>query len=304
MADTQGGIAYKSKQPRPAKILVCVICGAPFRPKFSGARCCGSKCGNLLSHKSRSERALRDKTRVCEQCGKSFVMKTGGAGFCGESNEGRFCSRLCCYASRRVYPDKLSARRAEKRRLRDRLGLPPLPTPGNVNCKSCGNLFIQKNTRNIICSEECRKLYYNKRDRSERKCKGCGGDFSPEYGDHRRVFCSTQCNARYIRKKYGHKYRDRARAHGVPYEAVNILVVFERDKWTCQVCGVKTPQRLRGKFQDNAPELDHRIPMAMGGAHSYENVQCACRKCNILKSGNAIRGQLSLFPVPLEVSVS
>ena len=81
---------------------------------------------------------------------------------------------------------------------------------------------------------------------------------------------------------------------GVATEVVNPLRVLERDKWTCQLCGEKTPKRLRGSYDDRAPEVDHIIPIAVGGEHSYRNVQCACRSCNIAKSATP-KGQLRLF---------
>ncbi|WP_425516052.1 HNH endonuclease [Rhizobium leucaenae] len=67
-------------------------------------------------------------------------------------------------------------------------------------------------------------------------------------------------------------------------ENVDPIKVFDRDKWKCQICGVKTPRKLRGTLDDKAPELDHIMPLALGGAHSYFNTQCACRKCNAHKS--------------------
>lgn len=70
----------------------------------------------------------------------------------------------------------------------------------------------------------------------------------------------------------------------VEVESVNPIVVFERDKWTCQECGIKTPRKLRGAMVPNAPELDHIMPISLGGAHSYMNTQCLCRKCNGAKS--------------------
>lgn len=77
-------------------------------------------------------------------------------------------------------------------------------------------------------------------------------------------------------------------------ENVNPIKVFERDKWKCQICGVKTPRKLRGTLDDRAPELDHVMPLSLGGAHSYMNTQCACRKCNAEKS-NTPPAQPSLF---------
>jgi 5-methylcytosine-specific restriction endonuclease McrA len=73
-------------------------------------------------------------------------------------------------------------------------------------------------------------------------------------------------------------------------------MVLDRDGWRCQMCGVKTPKRLRGTFDDRAPELDHRVPMAMGGGHVWDNVQCSCRRCNAAKNAMAVLGQTNLFP--------
>jgi len=72
----------------------------------------------------------------------------------------------------------------------------------------------------------------------------------------------------------------RARKRNVYYENVDPLMVLDRDKWKCRGCGIKTPQILRGTWEDNAPEVDHIIPLALGGSHVANNLQCLCRKCN------------------------
>lgn len=79
----------------------------------------------------------------------------------------------------------------------------------------------------------------------------------------------------------------------VAAEAIDPIAVFERDKWTCRLCGKRTPKSLRGKQIADAPELDHIIPLALGGGHTWSNVQCACRACNGEK-GATIKGQLGL----------
>lgn len=84
------------------------------------------------------------------------------------------------------------------------------------------------------------------------------------------------------------------RIRGVSVEVVNPLKVLDRDGWFCQLCGAKTPKRLRGSYDDRAPEVDHIIPIAQGGDHSYSNTQCACRKCNLSKSSKPL-GQMRLF---------
>ena len=73
------------------------------------------------------------------------------------------------------------------------------------------------------------------------------------------------------------------RRFGVECAHVEPLVVFDRDGWRCQICGKATPKERRGSHYPNAPELDHRIPLSRGGSHTYDNVQCSCRRCNGLE---------------------
>jgi len=94
------------------------------------------------------------------------------------------------------------------------------------------------------------------------------------------------------------KAKKRALRAGVPFEPVDVLAVLGRDGWRCQICGIATPRRLRGTIRPNAPELDHRTPIKLGGGHTYENCQCACRSCNAAKAARSPRGQINLFPRP------
>jgi 5-methylcytosine-specific restriction endonuclease McrA len=67
---------------------------------------------------------------------------------------------------------------------------------------------------------------------------------------------------------------------------VDPLVVFMVQQWMCQECGRETPSHLRGTYDELAPELDHIMPLAAGGEHSYANVQTLCRRCNALKGAS------------------
>jgi 5-methylcytosine-specific restriction endonuclease McrA len=60
----------------------------------------------------------------------------------------------------------------------------------------------------------------------------------------------------------------------VPFRAHAPLTrraVFARDAWSCQYCGAP------------AENLDHVVPRSKGGAHSWDNVVAACRRCNSRK---------------------
>lgn len=78
-------------------------------------------------------------------------------------------------------------------------------------------------------------------------------------------------------------------------ERVDPIKVFERDGWRCQMCRRPTPKKLKGKPKANAPELDHIIPLARGGEHSYRNTQLLCRACNSAKSDKDVGQQMRLF---------
>lgn len=53
--------------------------------------------------------------------------------------------------------------------------------------------------------------------------------------------------------------------------------VFLRDENCCQYCGQK--------FGNHHLSLDHVVPRSRGGEMSWENIVCACRRCNVRKGG-------------------
>jgi hypothetical protein len=80
--------------------------------------------------------------------------------------------------------------------------------------------------------------------------------------------------------KSAYKAKRRAAEQDLQADKIDPIAVFNRDKWKCHLCGVKTPRALRGSYEDTAPELDHILPLALGGSHTWGNVACSCRKCN------------------------
>lgn len=67
----------------------------------------------------------------------------------------------------------------------------------------------------------------------------------------------------------------RARKRGAFVEHIQPQVVYDRDKGVCGIC-----QRPVSK---SVMSIDHVIPLARGGAHSYANVQLAHKRCNSKK---------------------
>ncbi len=55
--------------------------------------------------------------------------------------------------------------------------------------------------------------------------------------------------------------------------------IFERDKNTCQYCGVK--------FDRNELNIDHVVPRQRGGLTTWTNVVCSCLPCNGRKANRS-----------------
>lgn len=282
--------ARVSKRPGAACPLArpCKTCGEVFTPRRGSAgtgvthnldaKYCSDRCRKKGNHGGK-----KPVQSICDQCGREFVY--GG-------RPRKFCSQAC-----RIFARSVSV------------------AIHCMRCKYCGaSKWVSELPADSAEFEHCCAKCY--RDSIPQKvahrlssskhiesCRVCGVLFCRLYGSKRNA-CSDQCYAEGLRIKRraakarcGSSARARARAAGVFYQPVNVWHVFERDNWTCQICGRKTPKRYRGSYKSNAPELDHRVPLSLGGPHTYDNVQCCCRRCNITKGNTSSAGQLPLFDV-------
>jgi len=176
-------------------------------------------------------------------------------------------------------------------------------------CVQCGG-YAAKLISRRYCSNRCQALAMGARKRHQ--CLECQ---SVLFGC-RSAYCSDFCRAKNSNDRYRARFKEwirryrqtevykdarraagarrRARLRGVYTENVSPRKVFMRDGWMCQICGIKTPSAKRGLMVPNAPELDHIVPLALGGTHTYTNTQCLCRRCNGAK-GATVQGQLRLI---------
>ncbi|PRY10296.1 HNH endonuclease [Pontibacter ummariensis] len=276
----------------------CIICKESFAPKTVKHLTCSAKCSK--ANKLAKWYAKIGKA-TCVTCGVEFQPKSPVNPEQGKLN--RYCSLKC----RSNDPAFFEKRGHALRLIPARKGQNYSYVHFN-KCRVCFNLFTAKYKAKALCSDECRKVEYAAYLESQRQsqrqyaesvykpkefnCKECGKAFTTVYGDKRKEYCSTRCSKKHLGRVA--KGKRRARIRGQDYESVNPFKVFIRDKWKCRICGINTPKKLRGTIEPNAPELDHIIPVAQGGSHTYSNVQCACRACNSKKSDKVI-GQLPLI---------
>jgi hypothetical protein len=227
---------------------------------------CSKACKLLAWKRLHSGRQYTQRC-VCGACGRSFL------------NVGlrKYCSQEC-----------LDSKARTKK--------PPIPR----TCIQCSAVFMvpYECSKGVTCSKKCQTARLKEQLRGKKYrmkafphvCVSCEKAFTNSRPSQ--TTCA-RCLLRIYKRGKG-KYRERCKRAGVPYVAgVTALKVFARDGYRCHLCGCATPKRLRGKNRPTSPELDHIIPIAAGGGHTWENVACACRSCNGKKSDKPL-GQLRL----------
>jgi hypothetical protein len=112
--------------------------------------------------------------------------------------------------------------------------------------------------------------------------------------------------AKLSRKKYKksqkgrmNDYKSRLKRRSVKYKVsftpIERKQILDRDKWKCQICGVKVHDRSTGNWNTpNKANIDHIIPISKGGNSLPNNLQILCRTCNLKKHDN-VEVQLSIF---------
>lgn len=272
----------------------CEYCGAKFTPnKFVGnrQRFCREECSRAWWNDN------RDKGKkyhyVCKNCGKPYTTL--------HIERDQYCSRKCAFEDREQWQcgdrvDKVCPVCGKVRiayvSAEDYCSEECKRIAHQFVCEICGRL-TDGVPGQMYCSEDCKKEAARVRtyemhrleyieDPRVGTCKECGGLFCPLYGSWLRAFCGDECRASYF-SRVGKATR-RARIRGAErVDSIDPMQVFERAGWKCYICGQRTPQRLRGTIEDNAPELDHVVALAAGGSHTYDNVACCCRRCNQAK---------------------
>lgn len=268
--------------------LTCAGCGAQFtyhrRKKYCTPRC---RPGLRPKGTDRHANAACRQDHECKMCGIRFKPKQAGRTTC--------CSRECGVS----YQAWVRSLKANGGRVTHRVR--------RRRCDICDRPFTQSTTE-TVCSGKCRnhrwrkyydpvkwRKYYVPVNQAE--CRECGKEFNRSQDGATRWMCSPECrdvSAKRSRRvaRASRKALERGADRG---ESIDPIKVFERDAWRCGICGRRTHKAKRGTYHDKAPELDHIVALANGGAHTWDNVQCSCRACNGAK-GAADYGQLTLFP--------
>ena len=284
---------YPSRYKRVSYERVCAYCGKEFVAHRADKEYCSQKCKDIAI---RMRKGIKCNTntepyhKICVFCGKPFNTFR---------NTIATCSSECAKARknhRKYFPVEVERVNTTKQWVNNAQDAFEYVshTKGRVKikCKCCGNVIerakstVRHKKVKCECCEEAKQLQKARQKmacffialksaRMPKKCESCGKTFTSNYPTQK--YCSDKC------KKHGYSYRSRCRHYGVYYDpSVTRIKVLRRDKGICQICG-KTcnPQdKSWGSSGPDFPTIDHIIPLAKGGTHTWGNVQCACGICN------------------------
>lgn len=217
-------------------------------------------CTGCTEQKPRPE-GRRPKEFFCDGCHLSVSRRVRG----GKSDAGRYCSRECYFAHLARVSSEVQALRRIARNAKRLAREADRPIRASHPCLTCGSSITG---RSKFCSEACAT---KARDLRRKRAKQSDS---------------------YRRSKAKFRKSRKAKQRGVTVEPFDDQQILDRDKWRCWICGGVAPKSLRGTYDDLAPEVDHVVALANGGAHARWNVRCAHRSCNAAK---ADRGQMALI---------
>lgn len=291
----------------------CVGCGLEFVPSHGNQRYCGAAC---------HPRYARGATKACKRCTALFSTSHANSLYCSEECRAAAWAYVAaearvqvCEVCGAVVEDARTRRwcsgcavEGKRREQLARMRAKSAPR----SCTDCGVEFWRPGKysgRGARC-DDCAAVWvprvYPVCRLSQRPkprlfiagfCRACGvavvaapyggsGAFEPL----RVRYCSRECSERANRRAA--RSRRRARLKGARVdENVSPQRVFERDGWICRICR-KPVKREAQVPHPKAPTLDHIVALALGGAHSYENAQCAHFICNARKSDQIVQTPL------------
>lgn len=234
----------------------CISCGATLTGRQRKA--CSKRCANKAYQSSTAGRVIqtRNQRRWRERGNSSNVAKTKPCARCGSTGSVRFDGLYC-------------SRSCSARRL----------WSTSTALVHVGPLIIPPRSPEPIPSSG--------RTFAAGSCRRCSKTFVI-IDQTTNNYCSTRCARAHS------KERRRARERDAWVADVNHVDVFERDHWTCQLCG-KPVVRTATVPHPRAPVIDHILPLAAGGTHEPANAQCAHFLCNSIKSDRPANDQLRLI---------
>lgn len=169
-------------------------------------------------------------------------------------------------------------------------------------CDVCGSEFVPNGSTHRRCSKECKKAgkaaygaAHYKANRDKILARSAARYEANRDKRREQMAAHLEANRERYKEYYAEYYKAnkvqhrrhrqlrRARLKNVACDpTVCKTELHIRSGGRCNACGVMTD--LDGPDSPTKAHLDHIIPLAHTGTHTWDNVQILCRSCNLSKS--------------------
>lgn len=212
---------------------------------------------------------------TCVVCG-GRVSSTRSRKYCSRSCQARACYERQKATDHRSRPNVAATRKtwmdANRYRYKDRERAAQRRRYAETECSSERVRMARQKLRTAARGTSARSVW------TAGLCRRCGELFVGHGTGSSAVlaYCSGRCAQR------DKSNLRRALRAGVKLTKGRRYKVLERDGWCCRICGDPVNRNAVVPALD-APVIDHRIPLAAGGAHEEANWQTAHFYCNSVK---------------------
>lgn len=170
-------------------------------------------------------------------------------------------------------------------------------------CKDCRKAYARANKeKKSAYMKAYKKANKDKFVESDKKYKQKNKDkvaeYQKEYGRIRDKEKKRQYDKAFRQSEKGKEVRYRAKLkrrsneNEVRFTPHKRRTIIERDKWTCQCCGVKVHDDKVNN--PTKAHIDHIVPISKGGNSETGNLRVLCRTCNLSKQ-NKMDDQLQFM---------
>lgn len=271
-------------------VKVCPICGKSFRVKpshFHKRTYCSRTCmsvGYQDRMQGESNPNHKDAGRkVCPTCNKEFKSYNKSAIYCSMSCRARAPKQVERWQQVKHLGNEHKKKRAKYKQARF-----PLTFDRRIRyeCQACGKVFYSTQKNRVACSKTCGSVVAAKKqeDRAVIICVVCGEPFEvPHSGTtyFHKVTCSREClkenrRARQAGEK-SHRWRGGKTSKSMLIRTSARYAewrkqVFERDNYTCQLCGQRGGKLAAHHIKPFAKHQELRL--------RFENGITLCWSCH------------------------
>lgn len=253
-----------------------------------------SKCKVVLSPDNASPTAIA-KGGYCRTCANAYHRKWEDKNF----------PKCECGAKIRTKGDDRCGR---CRRIAQQAALPPRP---QLKCRNCGKPYEYRENRPHHCSAVCQRDMRRRELDRTRSCRWCHQVYRGRISDYCSSDCLNRgkahlatwhapnqcrlpvcvdCNSYYAPPNYeGYRcstcrdayvltrraVRQGASSNG---DKITLKALRLRDGGICHICRRRVPKSTKTRARQGS--VDHLIPIADGGTHTWDNVALAHLGCN------------------------